>query len=126
MTELELEPIWQSLLEATPITLALLDHERRVRYVNLVEHGFDRNAVLGVPIDGLLPAADRARITGLIDEVLQTGAPRTYETRLATPKGLVLYFVQILALFGQHVPAAQPRRSQHGAGASAGAEHSAR
>ena len=98
MAEFELEPIWPSLLEATPITIALLDHERRIRYVNLVEHGFDRNAVLGVPIDTLLPAADRARIAGLIDEVLRTGTPRTYETRLATPKGLVLYFVRLNAL----------------------------
>ncbi|HMJ09903.1 MAG TPA: PAS domain S-box protein, partial [Polyangiaceae bacterium] len=98
MAELQLEKIWPSLLEATPLTIVLLDHERRVRYANLVEHGFDRNAVLGIPIDGLLPAADRARITGLIDEVLQTGEPRTYETRLATPKGLVLYFVRLKAL----------------------------
>jgi hypothetical protein len=98
LAELEFEPIWPVLLESTPITIAVLDHERRVRYANLVEHGFDRNAVLGVPIDGLLPAGDRARITGLIDEVLRTGKPRTYETRLVTPKGLVLYFVRLKAL----------------------------
>jgi PAS domain S-box-containing protein len=98
LVELELESVWPSLLEATPITIALLDRERRIRYVNLVEHGFDRNAVLGAVIDGLLPAADRVRITGLIDEVLQSGESRTYETRLATPKGLVLYFVRLKAL----------------------------
>ena len=103
MAAFEFDPIWPSLLEATPITMAVLDHERRVVYVNLVEHGFDRNAVLGVPIDLLLPAADRARITGLIDEVLRTGAPRTYETRRETPKGLVLYFVRLNAFVANGV-----------------------
>jgi PAS domain S-box-containing protein len=98
LAESEFDAIWPALLEATPITVAVLDHERRVRYANLVEHGFDRNAVLGVPIDGLLPAADRARITGLIDEVFRTGKPNTYETRMVAPKGLVLYFVRLNAL----------------------------
>jgi PAS domain S-box-containing protein len=96
--EFSSETTWRELLEATPITIALLDRERRFVYVNLVEHGFDRSKVLGTPIDALLPAADRTRITGLIDEVLRTGEPRTYTTRLMTPKGLVLYFVRLKAL----------------------------
>jgi PAS domain S-box-containing protein len=98
LAEFEFESISQALLEATPITIALLDHERRVCYANLVEHGFDRSKVIGQPIDALLPAADRSRITGLIDEVLRTGKPRTYETRLVTASGLVLYFVRLKAL----------------------------
>jgi len=98
LAELEFESICQPLLESAPITIVLLDHERRVLYVNLVEHGFDRNQVLGQSIDTLLPASDRTRITGLIDQVLRTGVPRSYETRLVTPKGLVLYFVRLKAL----------------------------
>jgi PAS domain S-box-containing protein len=98
LAEFEVESIWRELLEATPITIALLDHERRFRYVNLVEHGFDRSKVVGVPIDTLLPATDRTRITGLIDEVLRTGEQRTYETRLVTPRGPVLYFVRLKPL----------------------------
>jgi PAS domain S-box-containing protein len=92
------ESIWQELLEAAPITILLLDHERRILYGNLIEHGFARSQVVGASIDTLLPAADRTRITGLIDEVLRTGDPRTYETRLMTAKGLVLYFVRLKAL----------------------------
>jgi PAS domain S-box-containing protein len=92
------DSIWQELLEATPITIALLDHEQRFVYCNLVEHGFDRSQVIGAPISTLLPPADRTRITALIDEVLRTGNPRTYETRRVTPKGLVLYFVRLKAL----------------------------
>jgi PAS domain S-box-containing protein len=98
LAEVELDQMWQALLEAQPITVALLDRERRVRYVNRVEHGFDRNAIVGMPIDALLPVADRTRITHLIDEVLRTGKPRSYETRLVTPSGLVLFFVRLSAL----------------------------
>jgi PAS domain S-box-containing protein len=96
--ELELDNIWRSVLEATPITFALLDHERRIRYVNRVGHGYERSVVLGMAIDSLLPSADRDRITRLIDEVLRTGSPRTYETRMLTPAGLVIYFVRLNAL----------------------------
>ncbi|HKU41083.1 MAG TPA: PAS domain S-box protein, partial [Polyangiales bacterium] len=94
----ELDWDWQSLFEAIPITIALLDHERRFCWVNRVGHGFQRSAVEGKPIDSLLPPADRARITALIDEVLRTGQERTYETRRDTPEGHVMYFVRLSAL----------------------------
>ena len=98
MTGLKLDDSWQSVLEAAPISFALLDHERRIRYINRAGHGFDRNALLGTSIDDVLPATERARITRLIDDVLRTGAPHTYETRLLTPAGLVIFFVRLNAL----------------------------
>ncbi|HKP57636.1 MAG TPA: PAS domain S-box protein [Polyangiales bacterium] len=99
MAESEIDQLWEALFDATPLTVALLDHDRRFRYVNRVPHGFDRRRdVEGQRIDTLLPPADRDRITKLIDEVLRTGEPRTYETRLVTPIGLVLFFVRLNAL----------------------------
>jgi PAS domain S-box-containing protein len=98
LAELELDQIWQAIVERAPLTIGLLDHERRFRYVNLVEHGFERSAVLHRPIDELLPPTDRARITRTIDEVLRTGVPGSYETRLLTPSGPVLFFVRVSSL----------------------------
>jgi PAS domain S-box-containing protein len=98
LTEVELDPIWPALLDGIPITVALLDHERRMVYANHVEHGWDPGAVVGRQIDELLPAADRARITRIIDEVLRTGAPSSYETSRMTPSGFVRYLVRLGAL----------------------------
>ena len=95
MAEGEFEPLWRALLEATPITIAALDRERRVRYVNRITHGYDRASILNLPIDNLLPENDRARIIEMMDEVFRVGAARTYETRRRTPAGLVLFFVRL-------------------------------
>jgi PAS domain S-box-containing protein len=98
LTEAELAKILPGVLSSAPITIALIDRERYVRHVNLVEHGFDRRAVRDIRLDSLLPPADRERIVGVIDEVFRTGLPGAYEAFLETPSGPVLYFVRVGAL----------------------------
>ena len=98
LTEEELAGIRPALLADAPIAIALLDRERRVRYINRVEHGYDRSKVQDLQLDALLPAHDRARIVGILDGVLRTGVPASYETRSVTPSGPVLYLVRVSAL----------------------------
>ncbi len=98
LTEEELAEIRPALLADAPIAIALIDHERRIRYINRVEHGYDRSRLQDIPIDALLPPHDRERITRILDGVLQTGVPTSYETRSVTPSGPVLYVVRVSAL----------------------------
>ncbi len=98
LTEEELAGIRPALLADAPIAIALIDRERRVRYVNRVEHGYDRSQVQDLKLDALLPAHDRARIVDILDGVLRTGVPASYETRSVTPSGPVLYLVRVSPL----------------------------
>ncbi len=98
LTEEELAEIRPALLAEAPIAIALIDHERRVRYVNRVEHGYQRSNVQDIRLDALLPAHDRERIVGILDGVLRTGVPASYETRSVTPSGPVLYLVRVSPL----------------------------
>jgi PAS domain S-box-containing protein len=98
LTEAELAKILPGLLDSAPITIALIDRERRVHYFNRVEHGYERERMRDIVLDELFPPADRARIVAIIDEVFRTGVPGAYEAFLETPSGPVYYFVRIGAL----------------------------
>jgi PAS domain S-box-containing protein len=98
LTEDELAAIRPALLADASIAIALIDHERRIRYVNRVEHGYQRRELQDIQIDALLPPHDRERITRILDGVLRTGVPASYETRSVTPAGPVLYVVRVSAL----------------------------
>jgi PAS domain S-box-containing protein len=98
LTEEELAEIRPALLAEAPIAMAVIDHQRRVRYINRVEHGYQRSQVQDIKIDALLPAHDRDRITRILDGVLKTGVAASYETRSVTPSGPVLYVVRVSPL----------------------------
>jgi len=98
LTEEKLAEIRPALLADAPIAIVLIDQERRIRYINRVEHGYQRNQIQDIPIDALLPANDRERITRILDGVFKTGVPASYETRSVTPSGPVLYVVRVSPL----------------------------
>jgi PAS domain S-box-containing protein len=95
LTEEELAEVRPALLADAPIPIVLVDRNRRVRYINRVEHGYQRSAVQDISLDELLPAQDRERIAAVIDGVLRTGVPASYETRSVAPSGPVLYLVRV-------------------------------
>ena len=66
--------------------MVVIDHERRIRYINRVEHGYQRSQVQDLRIDALLPAHDRDRITHILDGVLKTGIAASYETHWSRPR----------------------------------------
>jgi PAS domain S-box-containing protein len=98
LTEEELAEIRPALLAEAPIAMVVIDRDRRIRYINRVEHGYQRSQVQDLTIDALLPAHDRDRITRILDGVLETGVAASYETRAVTPAGPVLYVVRVSPL----------------------------
>jgi PAS domain S-box-containing protein len=98
LTEAELERILPALLRAAPVSIGVIDREHRLQYVNRLAHGYDRSAVVGQPLGGLLPAADRARIIERLEGVFRSGEPAAYETFVETPSGRVLYFSRMGAV----------------------------
>jgi PAS domain S-box-containing protein len=95
LTEAELAEILPVLVADAPVSITLVDDKHRICYVNRLERGFSLEKIAGIPIKELLPVFDHARVADLIDSVLRTGIPRSYETQITTPEGPARYLTRV-------------------------------
>lgn len=68
-----------ALLEGAATQIMYVDTELKIRYLSRYEDGHSPEQVLGLPIAAFLPPADRERVAAVLEEVLDTGEPATYE-----------------------------------------------
>ncbi len=87
-SELERTDItFRSLVDQAPDFILIADRDRRVSFVNHLEHGHEPADVLGRRAETFVSADDRDRVAAEIDAVIETGRPRSYETTVNTPTG---------------------------------------
>jgi PAS domain S-box-containing protein len=68
----------QTMLEAVPASIVLLDAEQRITYINRLRGGVTLQQVIGRPAREFVAAGDTERWQAAIDEVLRTGRPCSY------------------------------------------------
>jgi PAS domain S-box-containing protein len=68
----------QTLLEAVPASIVLLDAEQRITYINRLRGGVTLQQVIGRPAREFVAPGDIERWQAAIDEVLRTGQPCSY------------------------------------------------
>lgn len=76
-------------LEAIPEHIVVLDREGRILYVNHVEEGYERDAVIGASAHDIILPDSRKLLEQVLTAVFESGgAPeREYETRIHAPDG---------------------------------------
>lgn len=76
-------------LEAVPEHIVVLDREGRILYVNHVEEGYERDAVIGASAHDIILPESRKLLEQVLAAVFESGAApeREYETRIHAPDG---------------------------------------
>lgn len=74
-------------LEAMPEVVLVIDLEGTILYVNHVEEGYEREAVLGMKADAIMPPESRRTFWAALHAVGRTGETEEYEVEAWSPTG---------------------------------------
>lgn len=79
-------------LTAVPEVVLVVDLEGTILYINHVEEGYDREAVLGMQADAIMTPESEATFRAALDSVRTTKATEEYETETSSPTGDVRWY----------------------------------
>ena len=65
--------------ESSADVLALFDRERKCVFLNRPIRGLTPDPWIGAPVEDFAPLEDRARVHGIFERVIETGAPHDFE-----------------------------------------------
>lgn len=102
----ESEARWRSVTENSPDYVIILDPRLEIQYVNRVSPGLTVEALIGTPLWTLVSEEWQLEIKQILEGVLETGQPQSYETRYDAPDGSVVYYesrVVVRQLDGQKI-----------------------
>ncbi|MEX2531623.1 MAG: PAS domain-containing protein [Gemmatimonadota bacterium] len=74
-------------LSAVPEVVVVVDLEGIMIYINRVEEGYEREQIMGMQADAVLPPESKATFWAALDSVRRTGATEEYEVEVTTPTG---------------------------------------
>jgi PAS domain S-box-containing protein len=80
------------LLEAVPEIVVVVDLEGTILYINHVEKGYDREQVLGMKAEEIMPPGSRRVFRGTLDSVRRTGVTEEFEVEATSPTGEPLWY----------------------------------
>ena len=86
------EARWRSVTENSPDHVILLDTDLRIRFVNYTSPGLTREDLLGTPLYNYVADEQQSQIRQILERVLGTGEPDSYETEYQTPEGDTIYY----------------------------------
>ena len=92
------EVTFSSVVENSPDSILIVDRERRIQFINRLEHGFEMDRVLGQPAELFVPENDRAEVVAAVEHVLRTGETTSYETHLDAPAGTRRFRTRVAAI----------------------------
>jgi PAS domain S-box-containing protein len=87
-----------ALLATLPDHILVLDEQLKIRYVNHPSPGLSVEQLLGVSLPTLVEPERQAEIRGILEGVLATGVPASYETVYPTPAGEVIHYESRVSL----------------------------
>ena len=88
----ESEARWRSLTENSPDHVLLLDADLCIEFANYASPGLTAEELIGTPLYSYVPEAQQSEIRGILEKVLRTGEPTSYETDYGTPDGSTIYY----------------------------------
>lgn len=74
-------------LEAIPEHIIVLDREGRILYINHVEEGYERDAVIGTLAQEIISSDSRKMLKHVLAAVFESGGAQEYETQIHAPDG---------------------------------------
>jgi PAS domain S-box-containing protein len=85
------EALWRSLVTASPEHVLTLDTDLIIQFANRASPGLTVEKLVGTPLYAYVAEERRAEIRKILETVLRTGEPATYETEYPSPDGILYY-----------------------------------
>jgi len=79
--------VLSGILDAIPEFVIVIDRDGVVRYINRVEPGYDRDAVIGMHASAILAPESLDGFQSSLESVLETGAEQQYDSMVNPPTG---------------------------------------
>ena len=86
------ETRWRSLVETSPDHIITLDANLHIEFANFASPGSTVEEMIGTPIYRYLPEVQQPEIMNILQQVLTTGRPTSYETCYQSPAASATYY----------------------------------
>jgi PAS domain S-box-containing protein len=83
---------WRSVAQNSPDHVLLLDSELKIEFLNYTSPGLTLEEVIGTPLYTYVSESQQARVRGILETVLRTAEPASYETEFSAPDGNTIYY----------------------------------
>ncbi len=87
----ESEARWRSLAQSSPDHILTLDTELNIQFVNYASPGLTVEELIGTPLHSYVAEERQLEIKAILEKVLTTGEPASYETEYHAPGGTTYY-----------------------------------
>ena len=98
----ESEEKWRALVENAPNIIMLVDHDRKIQFINHVVPGLSPESVIGKSIFNYIQPEYHETVREAVDKVFQTGETNIYETMGTGPDGRTSWYETSVAPRKQH------------------------
>jgi PAS domain S-box-containing protein len=88
----ESETRWRSVTQNSPDHVILLDTDLRIQFVNYASPGLTVEELIGTPLYSYVAKEQQAEVRQILESVLATTVPASYETEYRTPDGDTVYY----------------------------------
>lgn len=89
-----------AILDAIPEFVVVIGMDRRLRYVNHVEPGYEQSDFVGMDVNELMPPESRNVFDAALAALRETGEPQEYEVQASLPGGLEGWYRTRMTPFG--------------------------
>lgn len=83
---------WRSVAQNSPDHVILLDTDLNIEFVNYASPGLTIEELIGTPLYTYVSDSQQPEIKGILETVLRTAEPNSYETRFGNPDGSTIYY----------------------------------
>jgi PAS domain S-box-containing protein len=94
----------ERILSTIPEFLIVLDREGRIRYVNHIEEGYDRAAVIGTSAEAMVSPDSIENFRSAVRSVRETGEMAEYEVDVTAPDGSRQWYRSRMLPLGSDAP----------------------
>jgi PAS domain S-box-containing protein len=91
------EALWRSIADNSPDHIVTLDPNLNIEYVNFSSPGLTKEELIGTPLYKYVSVEKQGEIKAILENVLKTGEPCTYESQYEIPGGGTIYYESIAA-----------------------------
>jgi PAS domain S-box-containing protein len=91
--EFDLDPaVLGRILEAIPEFVIVIDRDGVIRYINRVEPGYDRDAVIGMEARAIIAPESFDVFQSSLESAIETGAEQQYDVMMHSPSGELQWY----------------------------------
>jgi len=88
----ESEARWRSVAENSPDHVIILDRDLRIEFLNYASPGLTADELIGMPLYALVSEERQLEVKRILEDVLRTAEPASYETSYTNPEGETIFY----------------------------------